>query len=328
MPRRPANLETLHLSLELLKRIPRNRDIGSVELHAQLTEEGFERDLRSIQRQLETLCEHFDIEKNDQSRPYRYRWKESSRGFSLPGLTEQESLLLSLAELHLRNLLPASLMKSMEGFFEQARRNLSPASVHAPAKLAREWMKKVRVVGTTLACIPPKVAPEVFAEVSRALYNNHWLEITYTNAQGKTTQKRVMPLGLAQQGVRLFMPCRFFGYEDTRNLALHRIKSASSTGLPFDRPTDFDLQTYDDDGHFAFGKGDLIQINLWVSPGLKLLLEESPLSKDQQISTAPDGQDGFVLSSTIVDSALLIWWLRSQGSACKILAPTQLKSRL
>lgn len=328
MPRRPNNLETLNLSLELLKRIPRIRKVDSGELHAQLTEAGFDRDLRSIQRQLEMLCEHFDIEKDDQSRPYGYRWKEAAQCLSLPGLSEQESLLLNLAEQHLRNLLPTSLMKSMDGFFEQARRNLSSTSAQAPANLAREWMKKVRVVTTTMPSLPPKLAPDVFEQVSRALYNNHWLEITYTNAKDKTSQARVMPLGLAQQGVRLFMPCRFDGYQDTRNLALHRIKSATSTGLPFARPADFDLQTYDDNGHFAYGKGDLIQVKLWVDAGLKLLLEESPFSKDQKISPMPSGQVGFVLTATVIDSALLIWWLRSQGKACTLLEPQRLVNQI
>jgi predicted DNA-binding transcriptional regulator YafY len=328
MPARPNNLETLSLSLELLKRIPRSRKVDSGELHAQLKEAGYDRDLRSIQRQLETLCEHFDIEKDDQSRPYGYRWKEAAQGLSLPGLSEQESLLLSLAEQHLRNLLPASLMKSMDGFFEQARRNLSPATTQLSTKLAREWMKKVRVVATTLPMLPPKLAPDVFEQVSRALYNNHWLDITYTNAQGKTSQARVMPLGLAQQGVRLFMPCRFDSYQDTRNLALQRIKSATSTGLAFERPSDFDLQTYDDNGHFAYGKGVLAPVELWVAAGLKVLLEESPLSKDQQISPAPNGEDGFVVSATVVDSALLLWWVRSQGRGCRLLSPQNLVDRL
>ena len=328
MPRRPDNLETLHLSLELLRRIPRHHKVSASELHAEILAAGYQRDIRTIQRQLDELCKHFSIEQDNTSKPFGYRWKGEAHSLSLPGLTEQESLLLSLAELHLRNLLPTALMKSMEGFFEQARRNLSIGSTKSSAKLAREWMKKVRVVGTTMPSIPPKVASQVFAEVSRSLYNNHLLDITYTNAQGRTMAKRVMPLGLAQQGVRLFMPCRFEGYQDTRNLALHRIKSAASTGLAFDRPEDFDLATYDDDGHFAFGNGELIHITLWVTPGLKLLLEESPLSTDQRVSPAPDGQDGFVLSATVVDSGLLVWWLRSQGQACKVVSPASLKSRL
>ncbi|WP_257266243.1 hypothetical protein [Endozoicomonas sp. ONNA2] len=42
-------------------------------------------------------------------------------------------------------------------------------------------------------------------------------------------RQTVMPLGLAQQGPRLFLVCRFKGYDDERNLAMHRMLSAHST---------------------------------------------------------------------------------------------------
>ena len=126
MPRRPDNLETVRLTIELLRRIPRGRKVSAPELHEQLVEAGIERDLRTVQRQLEMLAENFDIERDDKSKPYGYRWKENARGLSMPMMTEQEALLLALAERQLRSLLPASLMRSMEGFFAQAARNLGP----------------------------------------------------------------------------------------------------------------------------------------------------------------------------------------------------------
>ncbi len=328
MPRRPDNLETLHLSLELLKRIPRQRKIDSRELQIQLKEAGYDRDMRTIQRQLESLCQHFDIERDDTSRPYGYRWKEAAVGLSLPGLTEQESLLMLLAEQNLRNQLPVSLMKAMQGFFDQAKRNLSLGQTSASAKLAREWISKVRFVSTTLPMIPPKINPEVFEQVSQAIYNNRWLDISYVNAQTKRTKAKVMPLGLAQQGVRMFMPCRFDGYDDTRNLALHRIQNAKCSTLSFQRPTDFDLQTYDDNGRFAFGHGDKIAIHLWVNADLAFLLDESPLSADQVMMPAMGEKGGSEVKATITDSALLLWWLRSQGDNAKVLAPQELADSL
>ena len=138
MPKRPNSLETVQIVLELLKRIPRNRKISAAELHEQLRAAGLDRDIRSIQRQLETLTEHFEIERDDRDRPYGYRWKERAEGLSLPGLNERESLLLSLAEQHLRNLLPASITKSLEAFFAQARSNLGPLS---KARREREWRR-------------------------------------------------------------------------------------------------------------------------------------------------------------------------------------------
>jgi len=324
MPRRPDNLETLHLSLELLKRIPRQRKIDSRDLQMQLKEAGYDRDMRTIQRQLESLCQHFDIERDDTSRPFGYRWKESAQGLSLPGLTEQESLLMLLAEQNLRQQLPVSLVKALQGFFDQARRNLSPNQTSASAKRAREWMSKVRFVSTTLPMIPPKINPEVFEQVSLALYNNCWLDISYINGQGKRTKAKVMPLGLAQQGVRMFMPCRFEGYADTRNLALHRIQAAKCSTLSFQRPADFDLQTYDDNGRFAFGHGAKVAVHMWVKDDLAVLLKESPLSTDQTIEPSIGQKGGFELKATLTDSALLVWWLRSQGNSVRLLSPDKL----
>ena len=146
MSKRPETLETVHIVLELLRRIPRSSKITAPELQVQLNEAGLARDLRTIQRQLEMLTQHFDIERDDRNKPYGYRWKERTKGLSLPGMSEQESLLLTLAEQHMRNLLPASLMKSMAGFFTQARNNMAPLS---NAKKEREWLSKVRVVSDT-----------------------------------------------------------------------------------------------------------------------------------------------------------------------------------
>ncbi len=329
MPRRPENLETLHLSLELLKRIPRQRKIDSRELQTQLKAAGYDRDMRTIQRLLESLCLHFDIERDDTSRPYGYRWKEAARSLSLPGLTEQESLLMLLAEQNLRQQLPVSLMKAMQGFFDQARRNLAPGQTSASAKRAREWMSKVRFVSTTLPMIPPKISPDVFEQVSLALYNNCWLDITYINAQRKRTKAKIMPLGLAQQGVRMFMPCRFEGYDDTRNLALHRIQAAKCSTLSFQRPADFDLQTYDDNGRFAFGHGGKIAIHLWVNAELAFLLDESPLSSDQTLTRSIDQPGGGAqIKATITNSAMLVWWLRSQGNSVKVIEPQELADSL
>ena len=59
---RPSSLETLAFTLELLKRIPRGRKVTASELWEQLKDAGWQRDLRTVQRQLDELSQHFDIE--------------------------------------------------------------------------------------------------------------------------------------------------------------------------------------------------------------------------------------------------------------------------
>lgn len=308
MAKRSDTLETVLLAVELLRRIPRGRKVTASELHRQLTDAGIDRDLRTIQRQLEMLSEHFEIERDDRSKPYGYRWLEQAKALAVPNLTPQESLLLQLAEEHLKNLLPARLMKSMEGFFSQAKRNLGPDS---SACLEREWPGKVRVVTTSQPLLPPKVAQGVFEVVSEALYSNRWLLLDYRNSAGKRNKVEVMPLGLVQQGPRLYLVCRYSGYDNERNLALHRILSAEISTLTFERPKEFDLKRYDDDGRFGFGDGEKVRLTFVIEHDAGLHLLESPLSSDQQVHEIAGGK--LEITATVIDSAMLDRWLRGFG---------------
>ena len=310
MAKRSDTLETVLLAVELMRRIPRGRKVTAGELHQQLKDAGIERELRTIQRQLEMLSEHFEIERDDRSKPYGYRWLEQAKALAMPNLTPQESLLLQLAEEHLKNLLPPRLMKSMDAFFSQARRNLGSES---SARLEREWPGKVRVVATSQPLRPPKIVSGVFEAVSEALYANRWLTLDYQNSAGKRRSITVMPLGLAQQGPRLYLVCRFDGFNNERSLALHRIRKAEASTLTFERPDEFDLQKYDDDGRFGFGEGHRVQLRFRITKDAGLHLTESPLSTDQQYVEAQDGW--LEIIATVVDSAMLDWWLRGFGKA-------------
>lgn len=313
MPKRPDSLETLQLSLELLRRIPKRGTITATELRLQLKDAGFEREPRTIQRLLETLSDpdsrSYDIERDDSSKPYRYRWKEGAKGLSLPGLSTQEALLLTLAEQQLSSLLPAKLMKSMEGFFTQARNQMDDKGT---THREREWLGKVRVVSTSQPLLPPKVEAIVFQQVSDALYGNQWLDIDYKNAEGDRKASRVMPLGLAQQGPRMYLVCRYEGYDNERCLALHRFISAQASTLTFDRPKDFDLKKFDDDGRFGYGDGMKIQLSFRIEKEAGLHVVECPLSADQQVVEL---DDAYEITATVVDSAMLDWWLRGFGDA-------------
>lgn len=310
MTPRADTLETVALALELLRRIPRGYKVSTQELHRQLREAGLERDVRTIQRQLEMLSQRFEIERDDREKPYGYRWREQARPLAIPNLSPKESLLLQLAQEHLKTLLPAHVMTSMEGFFTQARRNLGPTT---QAHLERQWRDKVRVVATSQPLLPPTIQPGVFEAVSDALYANRWLVLDYRNANGKNSTVDVMPLGLAQQGPRLYLVCRYRDYDNERSLALHRIHKAHISTLGFDRPPGFNLKRFDDDGRFGFGEGQRIRLRFRIDQDAGLHLLESPLSKDQLAQPCGNGQ--LDISATLVDSAMLQWWLRGFGDA-------------
>ena len=174
---------------------------------------------------------------------------------------------------------------------------------------------KVRVVATSQPLLPPKLRAGVFDAVSEALYENRWLNVDYQNASGKGSNARIMPLGLAQQGERLYLVCRFEGYDNERSLALHRIQSAKVSMATFERPRDFDLKRYDDDGRFGFGEGQRIKLSFTIDANAGQHLTESPLSQDQSVKMLRNGR--LQITATVVNSAMLDRWLLGFGETVR-----------
>lgn len=318
---RNDSLDTALLLMEILKRIPRQRRVTAAELQKQLAAHGYDRNIRSIQRHLDTLSTAFDVERDERSKPFGYRWTDQAPALSLPGLTAQESLLLQLAQQHLQALLPPRLMRSMEPYFEQAGRNLDVSAQpsdpgdpshtgDAQARSARQWLRKVRVVPTSQPLLAPKIAPEVFEEVTAALQDNRWLQVQYRNAARQERDACVMPLGLVQQGPSLYLVCRFDGYDNERNLALHRMHAAQAQLRSFSYPDDFDLARYEADGRFGYGDGARIRLRFCIDKQAGLHLTEARLSEDQRVK---EHAEHYTISATVVDSAMLTWWLRGFG---------------
>lgn len=320
--KRPNNLDTVSMTLVILDMIPKVGKISAPEIHERLKAIGYERDLRSIQRQLAALAQQYSLERDDSSKPHGYKWRSDAKGISIPSLTLQESLLLNMAESYLRNLLPPSVMQAMASFFRQARHNLGSEN---NARLERRWLNKVRVVSESMPLLPPEIKPGVLEQVSQALYNETWLELDYTNAKGERKQHRVMPLGLAQQGARLMLVVRYEGYDNERSLALNRAHKATDTQLPFPRVKDFDLAQYDDDGRFGFGSGKTIQLKFRIDKPSGLFLTESRLSKDQVVV---DLGRHLEFTATVVETERLVWWLRGFGKRVEVLEPGGLVGRV
>ena len=116
----------------------------------------------------------------------------------------------------------------------------------------------------------------------------------------------------AQQGQRMYLVCRFDSYDNERSLALHRIISAKASSFTFERPAEFDLKKFDDDGRFGYGNGKKIKLAFRIEKDAGLHLLESPLSEDQQVV---EEDETYWITATVVDSYMLDWWLRGFGDA-------------
>lgn len=213
-------LDNALLIIEILRRIPRRTYTTSAHLHEQVAAAGYSCSLRTVQRHLDAICSRFAIECDTRGKPYGYRWMDGAEGLKLPLLTASEALLLQLAKSEISQLLPARTLSSMAPLFTTARRELEST---ASSGIERRWIKKVQRIPESQPLLAPKVAPAVFEAVSDALYRECKLSIHYRNVQGRRKAAVVWPLGLVQQGVRLYLVCRFDGYGNERILALPRI---------------------------------------------------------------------------------------------------------
>ena len=296
---------SLKFYLELLRLIPKNTSISSLELREKLLALGIERDLRSIQRALNTLCEQFEIDCNTNDKPYSYRWKPDAKGLDMPILNEQQSLVLMLAKQYLAGILPANIMQSMEGFFKQADYNLAYES---HKKGASEWLNKVAIAPTSQPLLPAKIDPEIFKQISTALYQNRFLQVHYRSVHGKEHKAQVKPLALVQQGPSSYVVAEY-EHGDILHLALHRLLEVNVSTMQFERPK-FNLKVYVESQNFGFSSGKKIRLTFRIDKQTGGFLTETPLSADQSVK---DCGTEYEISATVIESAMLEWWIAHFG---------------
>jgi len=311
-------LDNALLILEILRRIPRRQYTTSAHLREQVAAAGYAVSLRTVQRHLDAICSRFAIECDTRGKPFGYRWMEGAEGLKLPLLTASEALLLQLAKNEVAQLLPASALVSMAPLFATARCALE--ATPAP-QVERRWLNKVRRIPESQPLLAPKIAPGVFEAVSDALYRECKLRIRYRNARGQRKSATVWPLGLVQQGVRLYLVCRFEGYDNQRILALPRILQAEAGDESFPWPTAFDLADYCSGGDFGVSRGRKVRLRFRIDKACGQHLLESPLAADQ---TASDLGATLEITATVMETELLLRWLRGWGEQLEGLEITPL----
>lgn len=322
MTGRKENLDGILMALEVLKRMSTTRWVTIKEVQQQLQgQDGrFNRTERNYQKLFQKLVAEGLLEQDSSSKPYRFRSSETSRRLSVRSLNAKEALLLTLAEQQLKPLLPAKLMQCMDGFFKEARVQLAEGGT---ATREREWLQKVHTISTSQKLLPPKIKEEVFEEVSAALFGNFWLDISYKGLNAESPGRyKVMPLGLIQQGPRIYLACRYDGYSDTRSLALHRMNAAKASTLTFDRPPSFNLSQVTEDVHFDDAEPEMVNLSFAIDKENGQHIVECPLAKDQVVM---ERKDYFQITATVQKTDTLLRWLRGFGDAISKVKLTYLK---
>lgn len=317
MPHRPGTRDTLHQLLLLLQAIPRGRYVTAADLRDHLAGHGVARDIRSVQRQMQQLSRWFEIECDDRTKPFGYRWREQARPLAVADLDDAQALLLALAQRQLAPLLPPQTLQSLEPLFDQAGRALQSAHQMQDGRVqrgqARQWLDKVAVVPATQPLQPAAQDVDVWAAVGAALFANQVLEIDYRNASGAVAPHVIQPLAIVQQGPAVYLVARYeaSGSRHVYHFAMHRVVAARSLGRSFERPGDFDLDRHvQDEARFGVVQGPRVRLSFSIALHAGQHLTETPLSTDQRVETHGDH---YRVHATVVRTRLLQRWLQGFG---------------
>ena len=127
--------------ITILRLIPRNKWISTTEIKQALEELGYSVEPRRLQRILRDIhkCDDLYVECTTSGKPYGYRRRMPDSDLAADKLRAPESLLLRLAEEHLKYQQPSSIMKTLAPLFDSARRSLKEEGTSARQSA---WMQK------------------------------------------------------------------------------------------------------------------------------------------------------------------------------------------
>lgn len=308
---------------ELLRLLPsRLPGITANELASRLQGNGFIVSKRTVERDLTELSTLFGIACNDKGMPYGWYWMNGEPA-DLPGVSITDAISLNLIEEFLRPLVPAAMLATLEARFRLAKKKLEELSVD---NKAARWIDKVKYVPPALALIPPKITEGVLEVIQEGLLAEKQIAVRYHKPSSSTPHDLILhPLGIAQRGAVTYLVATAYDYSDVRLYAAHRIEAASLLEEDVTKPAGFSLDAYVAAGALQFGSGERIVLTARINQILASIVDETPLSTNQQITT--EGADRFLLNARVLDSWQLRWWILSQGANIEILSPPDLREK-
>lgn len=311
--------QTLARQWAMLRGIPRAPYTSTVTALAEsLLDQGFKVSRRTIERDLHVLSGRFPLMLDDRSKPYGWSWMKDANFEFMPGLTPPQAVALLLAKTHLRSLLPQNMHRDLVPVFDTAERAIASSGW-------KDWHKRTAVVPSTLVLLPPKFDARVMGTVQTALARGHSIDARYrAKGRNESESMRIHPLGLLMRGPVIYVVCTLFEYRDIRQLALHRLSDASSSGEPRRDPDQFDFSKYASTTASSFHSTGFVRLVAWFDAPAAEHLLETPVSSDQTWRPLVEGKI-VEITATVEDDDRLRWWLLAFGSQVEVREPAELR---
>lgn len=308
--------------LELAKLVPQAPNSATVErLHRQLHHDrGFEVSLRTVQRDLQELAVVFDLDYS--GTPPRWFRSNHHDKDGLPIHDTYTALTFCLVEDYLHRILPTNVTQSLAPIFAKARQLLKESEEDFDAK---RWYRSVKILPRALELTPPVIDENVFRTVCEGLWHRDELYVTYQNrGDDEPKSMNLHPHGLVVRDGVMYLLATLKTYPDIRHLAIHRMLKAEATGRDAVIQADFHLADYIEEGHFAYLKGESLELVLHFDGYIGQHLLETPLNGSQHVKTLDDGR--IEVRATVKDSQQLRWWVLGFGNGVEVVDPPDFRA--
>ena len=308
---------------EILRMIPgRAKGVTALDIIERLEIVGIVVTKRTVLRDLEDLEKNFGLLRDDEKKPYRWRWRTNA-GIDLPALTLTDAFSLKIVENILKPLVPRVMHETLNYRFKEADAKLKAIS---KKKYHSNWADKVRNVSPILPLLPPDIDDGVLDTVQTSLLKDKQVEVAYQSMGSDCAKIRLLnPLAIVQSGPVTYLVAIMNGYSDVRYYAVHRMHSAILKRENAVIPNDFSIDEEIKKGKFGFGEANNIVLHAYIDKWLCQILEETPLSVDQKIIQ----DDNYpYLTATVQNTWQLTWWLLSLGDGIEVVKPKKLRNEM
>lgn len=316
--------DTLLRHWRMLREIPRYpRRIDAASLLEKLRNAGFNTTLRTIQRDLIKFSAVLPL-LSDDSKPQGWSWQAHAQQLDLPALEPHAALIFHLAEKHLRSILPASTLDYLSPWFTAARGVLD-----SQYDGLSSWRNKVRVLAAGQPLQQPAIDSEVQTTMAMALLENRRVSLSYRPRNAESDQEYVVnPLGLVVRDRTSYYVCTLWDYPDIKQLALHRMHSATLLDEETKRPKGFSLDKYIDEGEFGWPAkgGQKVKLVAEFAGDAATMIQEKPLDNNQEVTQC--GNNLVRLAATVPNTNELRWWLLSLGDQVEVISPIALRKAM
>lgn len=315
----------------MLQMIPRAPDSISTErLMQKLAADGFELDLRTVQRNLKVLVESGEFglagEKSGRESK-RWHYLADAPVTIFPSLDDHTALAFRLADAFLQSLMPPETVRALRPFVEEAGRHLSKRRQAAAGK----WQDKIHVFPQGMRKRAPGINPDVRETVYRALLEERPLRlIHHSRAKREASDIVVSPLGLIIRDYMIYLIGRTREKKQLLAFALNRTERAEILeNEVFDKPeAGFRLADEEDRVGMRIKGTPRLDLKLRVGHNSAYSLRECPLACRQTLNDDPENPEGRILSAEVANTVELRLWIRSLGPNAEVLEPRFLRHEM